>query len=69
MRGMRFPIDIIWIHDGEVVGIEKNIPVPLNYRDSLKEINSPSEVNLVLEVNAGFCEKYGIKKGASFFIN
>jgi len=61
MRGMKFPIDIIWIDNGEVIDIKQNAPIPLtqNY-----ETYSPSApANYVLEINAGLSEKYGFKVG------
>jgi uncharacterized protein len=58
MRGMRFPLDLIWIIDGRVAGITKKIPptFPGN-------LPSPTPVNYVLEVPGGFADKYGIRVG------
>jgi len=61
MRNMEFPLDIIWIDDNEIIGIEKNL-VPEGVKP--KNIyNSKQEVNYVLEVNGGFCENNNIKVG------
>lgn len=30
MKDIRFPIDIIWIRDRKIVGLEKNIPPPIS---------------------------------------
>ncbi len=59
MKGMRFPIDILWIRDDRVVFVEKNV----SEQDQLS-VFVPSEVaDRVLELNAGSCEKFGITVG------
>lgn len=62
MKDMKFPLDIIWIKDNQVIGCEKNLPV-LQKDGKISQVNSSEEVNYVLEVNSGVCEKYKIKKG------
>jgi uncharacterized protein len=59
MRDTFIPLDIIFI-DGSmrIVTIHKNTQ-PL----SEKQLFSNVEVKYAVEVNAGFCERYGIKKG------
>ncbi len=61
MRDMQFPIDIIWINEKfSVVGVIENIS-----QASFPEIFEPSEpIKFVLEVNAGWAAKNGIKRGA-----
>lgn len=66
MRGMKFPLDIIWIKDRRVVGFSTDLP-PANFMN-MEFYSPPEPVNLVLEVNAGSVEKYGIKKGDEVFI-
>ena len=65
MMGMRFPLDIIWIKDGKVVGIEKNAaaPTPDTPETALKLYNAPGPINMVLEINAGLCDELGINVG------
>jgi uncharacterized membrane protein (UPF0127 family) len=58
MRGMRFPLDLIWIVDGRVAGITRNVPPTFP-----GELPSPRPVNFVLEVPGGFAAKYGLKTG------
>lgn len=61
MKGMRFPIDIIWIRDQTVVDISKNVPVSATRAPSTY---SPREsVNKVLEINAGKADELGIQIG------
>ena len=65
MKGMYIPIDIIWIRDGQIVGIEKSVQPPAtNASDSvLTTYRSPMPVDHVLEVNAGFSDAAGLKIG------
>jgi len=60
MKGMRFPIDIVWINaQHEVVGVERNVSP-----DSFPKVfYPPVPISLVLEVPAGFCDTHGIKVG------
>ena len=58
MRGMRFPLDLVWIVDGRVAGITRNVPSTFP-----GELPSPTPVNYVLEVPGGFADRYGIKAG------
>ncbi|MFH0712295.1 MAG: DUF192 domain-containing protein [Candidatus Jorgensenbacteria bacterium] len=57
MKGMNFPIDIIWIAGDEIVGIEKNVEPELGARDEELKVYYPTEpVNKVLELKAGRAE-------------
>lgn len=58
MRGMKFPLDIIWIAGGKIVGLEKNISPKFT-----GTLCSPRPVNFVLEVPGGFSDRYGLKVG------
>lgn len=59
MKGMKFPIDIIWIRSDKIIGFEENIS-PDN--SASPKIYSPTElVDKVLEVNAGTVSKLGIQ--------
>jgi uncharacterized membrane protein (UPF0127 family) len=55
MKGMLFPIDIIWIANGKVIGFEKNIS-----SDDSRVFTSPAAASYVLEVPAGFCDSHNI---------
>jgi hypothetical protein len=65
MMGMKFPLDIIWIKNGEIVGIDKNVPAPTpgTPEAALKLYNSPDLIDKVLEINAGLCDELGINIG------
>lgn len=61
MKEMQFPLDIIWIKDNQIIGIEKNVPVYTN--EEITRARSPEPVNYVLEVNTGWTESNSIRIG------
>jgi uncharacterized membrane protein (UPF0127 family) len=65
MRGMRFPLDVIWLDGSEVVHIEENLPLqPGVSEEGLKSyVNSGRLANAVLELQAGKVKELGIKLG------
>jgi uncharacterized protein len=58
MRGMRLPLDLIWISDGGVVGVTRDVPATFP-----GELISPAPAEQVLEVPGGFADRHGIKTG------
>ncbi len=62
MPDMNFPIDIIWITDGKVVGIEKNVSNEFDPKNP-EFFTPPRPVKYVLEVNAGFADSHDIGIG------
>jgi len=61
MKDMRFPIDIIWFDNGIVVDIAPNVKP--SFIEPLPEYMPRLPANSVLEVNAGWSEKFGLKIG------
>lgn len=61
MKGMRFPLDIIWILDDRIIDITHNAPVATTGEQTSYTPKSPA--NKVLEINAGLARKYGIQVG------
>ncbi|HEX9817433.1 MAG TPA: DUF192 domain-containing protein [Patescibacteria group bacterium] len=51
MKEMRFPIDIVWLNNGQIVGIERDIQPPVvgTPDDQLERFSAPSPVDMVLE--------------------
>lgn len=68
MKEMKFPIDIIWVRDGRVVGFEEDVPVPAAgvSESELPVYFSPEAVDMVLEVSAGTVYSLGIQVGDKF---
>ncbi|MCC6711656.1 MAG: DUF192 domain-containing protein [Candidatus Pacebacteria bacterium] len=50
MKGMQFAIDLYWIRDGQIIGVEKNILPPESETTDLVKYYSPGEVDMVLEI-------------------
>ena len=61
MAGMKFPLDIIWIKENQVVGFSEGLP-PAS-ATNVKVYYSPESVDMVLEVNSGLVNKLGISIG------
>ena len=67
MRGMRFPIDIVWISDDLVVtGVAERLPFPEpgTTDSALPTYSSGVPIRFVLEINAGLAEELGIGEGS-----
>ena len=66
MKGMLFPLDLIWIENGLVVHIERDAPhFPPGTSDMSLPIYAPAApATYVLEVNAGFTVYHGIEVGS-----
>lgn len=67
MKNMEFPIDIIWIKNGKIVQIHKNVPKPTKGTpDSKLKIYTPkAPVDYVLEVRGGYTDKNVVLEGAA----
>ncbi len=69
MKNMEFPLDIVWIREGRIVAIDRNIQPPLTeHTDPEKVTSAPLRVDMVLEVPAGTLEKYGISEGMTLIL-
>lgn len=64
MQGMKFPLDIIWIDSNrQVIGITSDIST---CSSQCSAYYPPAPYSYVLEVNAGYAAKHGIKIGSQF---
>ena len=61
MKGMKFPLDIVWISNGKVIGLEENLPP--DHTLSPATYSPPKPVDMVLEINAGASEESKINVG------
>ena len=59
MKGMRFPIDILWIRNETIVHIERSV----DFRDQRRVYRPDQPADRVLELNAGVCDRIGIREG------
>jgi len=69
MKQMKFPIDIIYIKDGKIVTIYKNVSPPKKATEGLLIYKPKVPSNMVLEINAGLSSKYNLKEGDKISIN
>lgn len=67
MKGMKFPIDIIWIRGNTVIGFAENAQ-PESSGEGLKLYQAPGFVSYVLEVSAGTVERLTISPGTAVVI-
>lgn len=63
MYRMNFPIDMIWIRDGEIVEMARNMPPP-SETGGIPKTHTPIETaDMVLELTAGGARRYGLRVG------
>lgn len=63
MFQMKFPLDIVFMKDDEVVFVAQNVPSPTGMMPPAV-VNSHKPSNRILEINAGKAEEWGIKEGS-----
>lgn len=63
MKGMRFPIDIVWIHGNEVVDVTADVPPPRGPGAGLPTYSPDRPADRALEVNAGWAARHGVRPG------
>ncbi len=70
MKGLSFPLDLIWIRDETVVDIIKNAVPPMSgQKDETLPLYAPSQpIDKVLEVSSGFVDNHGIQVGDTIII-
>lgn len=69
MKGMLFPIDLFWIADGKITGIEKDMPIPKKGEIVPRIYHSPTPIDYVLEAPAGTADRNGFAIGDEVVIN
>ncbi len=61
MKGMRFPLDIIWLNKNKIVFMEENVPPPSS---PIPPSYAPSrDADAVIELNAGMAKKLDVHIG------
>lgn len=66
MKNTLIPLDMIFLtEDREVINVETAYPEPNTIDENLERYSSDEPAKYVIEVNAGFAEKYSIEEGSS----
>ncbi|HVZ59092.1 MAG TPA: DUF192 domain-containing protein [Patescibacteria group bacterium] len=64
MKGMKFPLDIIFLNNNKIVTIYKNVPAPKTTTEIPTTYYQPTApANKVLELKAGSADKYNLHNG------
>lgn len=64
MKGMKFDLDVVWMKEGKIVKIDRNVPAPKNGEDPVYMRSTPLQVDQVLELPAGGVDQWGFAIGA-----
>jgi uncharacterized protein len=68
MKGMLFDLDFIFIKNGRVVYLLQNVKAPVNNNGEIEYAISQKPFNQLLEVKAGFIDKYNIELNDSVLL-
>jgi uncharacterized membrane protein (UPF0127 family) len=68
MRGMKFPLDIIFLRDNAVVDVANDVQPPAVTNGVPAVVSSIGPADSVLEINAGTAKKLGLIPGQSITI-
>ena len=64
MKHTRIPLDMIWLHQGVIVGVTKNAAPDRGQKTAdLPLYDSPGPIDAVIELNAGSADQYSIVAG------
>jgi uncharacterized membrane protein (UPF0127 family) len=65
MKDMKFPLDLVWINNGKIIGITKSVPQPQPGTPDadLPQYHPPAPVTEVLEVRGGWSDEHGVGVG------
>lgn len=63
MKGMRFPLDFMWIANGKVVEVTTNVEAPTAENSVPITVKPKVPVTSVIEVNAGWVAESGVEVG------
>jgi len=69
MKDVDYPLDIIWVSHGNIIGITPNVQ-PEAAATDLAEYTlypAPAEVDWVIEVPAGYAQTHGLELGDPFY--
>ena len=62
MQGMKIPIDLVWIENQRIVGIERDLTPPQGEEEPIT-VYPPAPIDRVLELSAGGALRYELHVG------
>lgn len=68
MKDMHFDLDMVWIDNLKIVDISAHVPKPSSPNEQLPIYSSTYPANMVLELNAGDAQRWGLKNGDVFTV-
>lgn len=68
MRDMLFALDFVWVRGGVVVGVTPRVPPPRPGQTPL-EVGPPEDIDMVLELPAGWAASHGVGAGARLVLS
>jgi uncharacterized membrane protein (UPF0127 family) len=63
MKNMTFPIDVIWLNEGKIMKIDRNVQIFDESGNISVMTSNPFEVDMVLELPAGKASELGLISG------
>ncbi len=69
MKGMQLDLDVVWIREGKIVGLEHAVPAPAAGEAPAKFSSAPVLVDMVLELPAGYIDVFGLVGGLSLKVD
>jgi uncharacterized membrane protein (UPF0127 family) len=69
MKGMEFPLDIIYIRNNHIIAIYPSLANPTVQHTQVPIVTPPIPANEVLEINAGLSQTYHFKIGDTVSIH
>lgn len=69
MKDVNYPLDIIWVSHGSIIGITPNVQPEATATDlaEYRLYPAPAEVDWVIEVPAGYAQTHGLELGDPFY--
>lgn len=64
MKDMKMDLDIVWIANGKIVAIDRDVRAPFSRAETPEKVTSnPVPIDAVLELPAGGADEFGIVEG------
>lgn len=64
MKGMKLPLDVLWIKDGKIVALDAGVQAPKAGETPAAMTSEPIPVDMVLELPAGYAQRFDLRPGS-----